>query len=157
MAVTTMVQANSCQIFSNQSGNSYSCSLPVSGNGQPITSCTFTFNSVTCPSVLYCNLKGDNSSCNVGTEQGSSGSWTCTLDSNGLNCLNSCLSSGNNCTFSLDCWGKWNIGSCQCDYTCGGTPHNNVPDTSMTVVFLGLTLLGMELSRRRLVPARVQK
>lgn len=47
--------------------------------------------------------------------------------------------------------------SCKVDYTCGGTPHNNVSDTSMTVVFLGLTLLGIELSRRRLVPARVQK
>ena len=124
MAVTTFVQANSCQIFSNQSGNSYSCSLPVSGSGQPVTSCTFTFDSVTCPSVLYCNLQGNSSSCNVGTcQKGSNNTWNCTLDSNCLSYLNNCLGSGNNCTFSLDCWGKWNIGSCQCDYTCAYAPQ----------------------------------
>ena len=157
MAVTATVQANTCTLFSNQSGNNYSCSLPVSTGGQQVTSCTFTFNSISCPSVLYCDLLGSGSSCSVGTQKGSTTTWTCTLDSTGLNYLNSCLDSGKGCSFNLDCFGKWNIGSCQCDYTCGGTPHSTVPDTSMTVVLLGLTLLGMELSRRKLVPARVQK
>jgi hypothetical protein len=158
MAVTAMVQANTCQIFSNQSGYNYSCSLPVSNSGQQISSCTFTFTSISCSSVLYCDLLGGGSSCNIGTcQKGSNNTWTCTLDSNGLTYLNNCLSSGNNCGFSLDCWGKWDIGCCQCDYSCGGTPHNSVPDSSMTVVLLGLTLLGVELSRRKLVLARVQK
>jgi hypothetical protein len=157
MAVTAVVQANTCTLFSNQSGNNYSCSLPVSTSGQQVTSCTFTFNSISCPSVLYCDLLGSGSSCTVGTQKGSTTTWTCTLDSTGLNYLNSCLDSGKGCSFNLDCFGKWNIGSCQCDYTCGGTPHSTVPDASMTVVLLGLTLIGMELSRRKLVPARVQK
>jgi hypothetical protein len=158
MTVTAMVQANTCTIFSNQSGKNYSCSLPVSTSGQDITSCTFTFTSVSCPSLLYCDLLGGSSSCNVGTcQKGSANTWTCTLNSTCLTYLNSCLDSGKGCSFDLDCFGKWNIGCCQCDYTCGGTPHNNVPDTSMTVVLLGLTLLGVELSRRKLVPARIQK
>jgi hypothetical protein len=157
MVVATLAQANTCTLFSNTSGNNYSCSLPVNTGGQDITTCSFTFNSVYCPSTLFCNLLGNSSSCNVGFQQGSCNTWTCTLNSTCLNYLNNCLGSGNNCSFNLNCWGGWNIGCCQCDYTCGGTPHNSVPDTFTTVLMLGLTLLGLEVSRRKLVPARAQK
>jgi hypothetical protein len=160
MAVAVMAQANTCTLISNSSGTgNYNCSLPVSNGGQQVTSCTFTFTSVSCPSsVLYCNLLGGSSSCNIGS-CGSANTWTCTLDNNGLNYLNNCLNSGGNCNFGLNCGGCWNIGSCKCDYTCGGggTPKNNVPDTSVTVLLLGATLLGLELSRRKLVPARAKK
>jgi hypothetical protein len=161
MAVTVMVQANTCTLFSNQFGYNYSCSLPVITSGQQFTSCSFTFSSILCPSLLYCNLLGNSSSCTIGTLSGSFGKWTCTLDSTGLSYLNNCLTSGNSCSLNLACagFGLWDIGSCQCDYTCsgGGTPHSTVPDTSMTVVWLGLTLLGVELSRRKLVPATARK
>ena len=157
-AVALMAQANTCTILSNSSGNgNYSCSLPVSNSGQQVTSCTFTFTSVSCDSLLYCKLLGSSSSCSVGS-CGSANTWSCTLDNNGLNYLNSCLNNGNSCSFGLNSGGCWNIGCCKCDYTCGGgTPKNNVPDTSVTVVMLGVTLLGLELFRRQSVLARAKK
>jgi len=158
LGLSTLVHATTCSVFSglNCNNNSYNCSLqPTLGTyGGQISDCNFTFTSCNTPStgLLYCNLFGGNNVCTVGSQTSSTTTWVCNLDSNGLNYLNNCLNSGN-CNFGVSCTGNWNIGSCCVNYTCTPTPHNNVPDTGMTVGLLGLTLLGVELFRRRLTVA----
>lgn len=158
LGVSMLAQATSYTLFSglNCYNSSYSCTLPVTtiAPDQQITDCKFTFTSMnTYSGLLYCNLLGNNSSCSVGSKYGSSTSWTCTLDSICLDYLNNCISSGN-CNFNLGCYGNWNIGSCQVEYTCQPKPNCSVPDSSTTIYMLGLALLALELSRRKLALAK---
>lgn len=153
-----LAHATSYQIFSGLTcyGN-YNASLPVTSLSADtqITDCTFTFTSVHTHSsgLLYCNLQGDSSQCNVGTQSGSTSTWTCSLDGNGLDYLNKCLANGD-CSFDLTCTGNYHIGSCQVDYTCCPVPRA-CPDTAWTAGLLALGLLGMEMARRRFSPAKL--
>ncbi len=160
LGVNTLVHATTCNLFSSVNCNSsYTCSLPTSSwTGQQVTSCTFNFNSCSLTSggsgYLYCQLIApNNSTCTVGQNNGPTQSWTCTLNSTGLNYLNNCLTSGT-CDFGIGCLGNWNIGNCSVDYTCSpGTKGQSVPDLATTAFLLGLSLTGLELVRRKLVPA----
>jgi hypothetical protein len=159
LAVTTVAQATTCTLFNNYSGynNSYNCSFPSSsiGANQQVSSCTFTFTSCNSwyPSgSLYCNLLGSGSTWTCGSQSSSTSTWNCTLNNSCLTYLNNCLTSGS-CNFNLNCYGGWNVGSCTVDYTCTPKPHT-VPDTATTVLMLGLALIGIEFSRRKLAVAK---
>ena len=160
LSATYFAHATSYTMFSGLSCNSsYSCNFPSSGytQGSQVTDCTFTFTSCSANygSLLFCNLFGSGSSCSVGSQNGGTTTWTCTLNQNGLDYLNNCLNSGN-CNFGLNCSGNWNIGSCSVNYNCNPTPHNTVPDTSSTVLLLGAAFLGLEVFRRRFQLARAK-
>lgn len=156
-----MVQANTCDLFSNTYlnyyNNNYSCSLPTSQwSGQQITSCTFTFNSCNVYGQLYCNLSGNNSYLNCGSYNSYTHTWSCTLDNNQLCYLNDCLSNGK-CDFNLNCYGYSYIGKCSWTYTCTPKTPHVVPDTVTTAFLLGVGLLCVEgLRRRQLVPAKAK-
>lgn len=160
LGISTIVHATTCTVFSglNCYNSSYACSLSsgLVASGSQISDCNFSFTSCNSSSsgLLYCNLQGSSSACTVGSQSGSTTTWNCALDSNGLNYLNNCLNAGK-CDFGLNCSGNWNIGSCTVNYTCNPTPHNRVPDSSATVYLLGLVLLGVELFRRQFSVARV--
>jgi hypothetical protein len=153
----SLAQATTCTLFSNVSGynNNYNCSLPTVTSDNQITDCTFTFDSVNCGNrgYLYCDLVGNNSNCNVGSV-GTTSTWSCTLDANGINYLNNCIASGNNCDFNLNCYGNCNIGDCKITYDCTPCPGKGVPDNALTVALLGIALLGLDMSRRKLALAR---
>jgi hypothetical protein len=161
LGISTLVHANTCSVFSGFNGNNnsanYSLQSCFSTGGSQVSGCTFTFTTCNTSSsgLLYCNLFGGTSTCSIGSQNGSTTTWTCTLDSNGLNCLNSGLNSGS-CNLNLNCTGNWSIGSCSCNYTCTPTPPQAAPDTAMTFWLLGLGLMVVEVSRRRMVAARVQ-
>lgn len=164
LGITTVVNATTCNLFSsvNCYNNSYNCSLPVGTVpvGQQISSCTFTFNSLSSYSagLLYCSLLGNGSTCTVGSQSSSASTWNCTLNSTGLSYLNNCLSTGSSCNFGVNCYGGWSIGNCSVNYTCTPTPHtSNVPDVASTAVMLMLGLLGVSLFRNRLVLATVKR
>jgi len=168
LGISTIVHANS---YSNSytlasgvncNNSSYNCSIPV-GNiapGQEISDCTFTFTSCNTHSrtggYFSCDLFGSGVNCSLGGQHGSTQTWTCTLDSTQLSCLNQCISSGN-CNFGINCQGSWNIGSCCINYDCH--PKREVPDSSSTVYLLGAALVGIALLRRQMVPAmaRIKK
>jgi hypothetical protein len=161
LSLNAVVHATSCNLFSavNCNNSSYNCSLPTSSwTGQQITSCTFDFNSCTLNSsgsgYLYCQLiSPNNSTCSVGQNNGPTQSWTCTLNTAGLNYLNNCLASGK-CDFGIGCLGNWSIGSCSCDYTCTPvTKGQSAPDLAATALLLGMSLTGLELLRRKFSPA----
>jgi hypothetical protein len=163
LGIATLANANTCNLFSsvNCYNTTYNCGLPVTtpSADQQISSCTFTFTSLNSYSagLLYCNLTGGSSTCNVGSQGSSTPSWTCTLNSAGLDYLNNCVSSGKSCNFGIDCRGGWQVGSCKVDYTCSPTPHTAVPEVASTAALMGLGLLAVGLFRRQLVPALVKK
>jgi hypothetical protein len=155
LGVATLAHANSFTVCSSVYGkNNYDCSLSSSSFSGDITGCTFTFDScyTRFSGLLSCNLKDTSGSYTCG----SSGqrSWTCSLDSNGLNYLNNCLDNSDSCDFNLFCGGDWHCGSCTVTYTCSPGPKRNVPDTATTVFALGLALLTLEVTRRKLAPAK---
>jgi hypothetical protein len=156
LGVATLAQANSFTICSGVNGyNNYNCTLNSSSfTGGEISGCTFTFNSCFAPwtGALSCNLKDSTSSWNCGSS--GSSSWSCTLDQSGCDYLNKCLASGS-CDFNLFCGGSWHCGSCTITYTCK-PPKNNVPDTATTIYALGLALLALEVTRRKLVVAKAK-
>jgi len=159
LGVNSLVHATTCSLFSSVNCNSsYTCGLPTSSwTGQQVTSCTFNFNSCSLTSggsgYLYCQLTAPgNTTCSVGQTTSSTQTWTCTLDSTGLNYLNNCLASGT-CDFGIGCLGNWNIGNCSVDYTCTpGTKVPSAPDLATTALLLGMSLTGLELVRRKLAP-----
>ena len=164
LGVASVVNATSYNLFSsvNCYNNSYSCNLPVSAvpSGQQISTCTFTFNSLSAyqSGLLYCNLLGNGSTCNVGSKGSSATTWNCTLTSVGLTYLNDCLSKGKTCNFGISCSGGWNIGNCSVNYTCTPTPHTtSVPDVASTAALLAFGLLGVCVLRRKLVLASAKK
>lgn len=167
LGATSLVHANSySHSYTLASGlncnnSSYNCSVPISdiAEGQEVTSCTFTFTSCSSQShgYLSCDLFGTGVNCTLGSQHGSIQTWTCTLDSTQLSCLNSCVGSGN-CNFGIDCHGNWNIGNCTVNYDCH--PSREVPDNLNTAYLLGAALVGIALIRRQLmVPAmaRIKK
>ena len=145
----TLAQANTTTLFNNLNcdNNSYSCSLPDIGSGYQVTDCTFTFSSVNCSLLSYLSCDLDNT-WGVGTKNVSTSTWTCTLNTNDLDYLNNCISSGKDCDFDLSCFGDYNIGSCTLNYDC----QRGVPDTATTVILLGIALLGLEALRRKFAP-----
>lgn len=158
LGITTLANATSYTLFTslNCYNSSYKCSLPVVNIApdQEISDCSFTFNSINggSSSQLYCNLFGGSANCNVGNQTGSTSTWNCNLDTSCVTYLNQCINSGN-CGFNLSCYGGYNIGSCQINYTCKPKTQN-CPDNSTTAYLLGLGLLGVELARRKLALAR---
>ncbi len=131
VSITSMVQANSYNSYNlfnglNCNNNSYGCSLNF-GAGQQVTDCTFTFTSCNTSyhgNYLSCDLNGVGITCKLGSCQGSTSTWTCTLDQTQLGCLNQCFSSGK-CDFNVNCYGNWKIGNCTCKYTCNPTPRTS--------------------------------
>jgi hypothetical protein len=78
-------------------------------------------------------------------------SWTVTFNSTQLAALNSFLSSGVfDIGFDPDC--HYNVGSI-C-FTYGTTANKPTPDAATTVYALGLVLLGLEVTRRKLALAK---
>src|ERR1700722_2324117 len=99
LGITMAVQANSYNsstLFQNLNcyNNSYDCGINI-GQGQQVNDCTFTFTSCnTQYGYLSCDLDGVGINCNIGSQHGSCTTWTCTLDSQQLSCLNQCIGSG---------------------------------------------------------------
>jgi hypothetical protein len=168
LGTVTLVQANS---YSNNytlasglncNNSSYNCSVPISSiaSGYQVSDCIFTFSSCNTQShskgYFSCDLFGTGTSCTLGSQHGSTQTWTCTLDSDQIACMNQCLASGL-CNFGISCQGNWNIGSCSVSYNC--TKKREVPDGSTTLYLLGAALVGIELIRRQMVPAlaRIKK
>jgi hypothetical protein len=150
VGLATLGHATECDLFSNANfnNNSYSCSSPF-GN-QPVSDCTITFTSLNCNNnagSFTCNFGGD---CDFTCQNDGNNTWSCTLDSDQINCLNSCLNSGN-CNFNVCSFGDWSCGGCQINYDC--CPPNCVPDSAWTVALLGAALLTLEFARRKLVSA----
>jgi hypothetical protein len=155
VAVTSLVQANTCTVLNTVSivNGSQNCDLTSTlgvANTLSVTGCSFSFNSCTSTSwgggLLYCQVGGTT----IGTLTKTLSSWTCTLDTTGLDTLNSCISSGSKCDFTVTCTGGWKIGGCTATYDCSPKPKT-VPDAASTASLLSLGLAGATLLRRKLV------
>ncbi len=169
LGTVTLAQANS---YSNSytlasglkcNNSTYNCSVPISdiASGDQVSACTFTFTSCSTQSrsggYFSCDLFGTGTSCTLGSQHGSTQTWTCTLDSDQIACMNQCLTSGN-CNFGIQCQGNWNIGSCKVSYNCH--PSREVPDGMNTAYLLGAALVGIVLIRRQFMApamARIKK
>jgi len=154
----SLAQATTTDLFYNVTcnNNSYSCGLPTIDKNLQLSDCTFTFSTISTSKggYLSCDLFGNNGSCAVGTQNGSTTTWTCNLNSSCIDYVNNCLSLGKNCNFNLDCYGFCKVGDCKITYDCKPCPPQNVPDTSLTIALLGAVLLGVELARRKFAVAR---
>ena len=154
VAVSTLVRANTCTVFSpvTINNNSYGCNLTstLTGvTGQQVTGCSFNFGSCAAlsgGSLLYCNIGGNT----IGTLTQTATSWICNLDANGLNTLNNCINSSSACNFGVSCSGGWSVGACTANYTCTPKPPVSVPDAASTASLLALTLAGVSTLRRKL-------
>jgi hypothetical protein len=156
VALTSLVQANTCTVLNAVKvvNSTYNCDLTPTlavGNSQLVTGCTFSFNDCKSTSwggsLLYCKIDGIT----IGTLTKTATSWSCTLDTTGLDTLNSCVSSGSKCDFDVTCKGGWSIGSCTATYDCGPNPKpKTVPDAASTASLLSLGLAGAALLRRKL-------
>lgn len=163
--------------------NAYSWAIsPTVAPGQQIASATVNFNNVTLTvanssgtGFLYTDLlmlggsgattytdydaagdyfSGKYSSVNLGTQffasVGTTLSWSYVLNSSQLVTLNNLLAgSGFSLGIDPDC--HYSVGGLSFDYT---TKSNNVPDGATTVGLLGLSLLGLEIFRRKSVAVR---
>jgi hypothetical protein len=154
-AFTSLAQANTCTVLNTVSlnNNGYNCNLTPAlgiGSGLQVTDCTFTFNNCSLTSwgggLLYCNIGGVN----IGKLTKTATSWVCTLDTTGLNTLNSCITAGYKCDFDVTCSGGWKIGGCVASYTCNPVPKS-VPDAASTAGLLSFGVAGVSLLRRKLV------
>ncbi len=153
-AITSLVQANTCTVLNTISvyNSTHNCDLTQTLNvnsSLSVVGCSFSFDNCKTTSwgggLLYCKLGGTT----IGMLTKTSSTWSCILDTKGLDTLNSCISSGSKCDFDITCSGGWSIGNCTATYDCNPKPHT-VPDAAATASLLSLGLAGVALLRRKL-------
>jgi len=116
---------------------------------------TFTDNDA--PGDYFATKYSSPNIVSLGTEVfrsvGTTLSWTYTLTSTQLASLNEFLTSGVfNIGFDPDC--HYTVGCISFNYSTTPPPPTNVPDMAVTAYLLGLGLLALEVSRRKLAMAK---